>query len=267
DANAARLILAVLDDAEWRAELPRLVVGSLGRQQRGAWLTTTANLWGSLALDKFSARFETVAVAGRTVASTGGPAQQIDWSRTPEGGQMLLPWPDAAGTLSVTQQGTGKPWLSVHSLAAIPLKAPLRAGYSLVRSVTAVVQTDPAKWSRGDVLRVRLEVDAQADMSWVVVSDPVPAGATLLGSGLGRDSALATRTERREGSAWLAFEERSFEAMRSYFEFMPRGRHVVEYSLRLNNPGRFVLPPTRVEAMYAPQSFGELPNAPLEVAP
>jgi uncharacterized protein YfaS (alpha-2-macroglobulin family) len=155
----------------------------------------------------------------------------------------------------------------VSSLAAIPLQAPLRAGYGLVRSVTAVVQKDPAKWSRGDVLRVRLEVDAQADMSWVVVSDPVPAGATILGSGLGRDSALATRTERREGSAWLAYEERGFEAMRSYFEFMPRGRHVVEYSLRLNNPGRFVLPPTRVEAMYAPHSFGELPNAPLEVAP
>ncbi len=58
DANAARLILAVLDDPAWRDDLPRLVVGSLGRQQRGAWLTTTANLWGALALDKFSAKFE-----------------------------------------------------------------------------------------------------------------------------------------------------------------------------------------------------------------
>ena len=42
---------------------------------------------------------------------------------------------------------------------------------------------------------------------------------------------------------------------------------MVEYTLRLNNPGRFVLPPTRVEAMYAPESFGEAPNAALEVAP
>ncbi len=30
--------------------------------------------------------------------------------------------------------------------------------------------------------------------------------------------------------------------------------------MRLNNPGRFALPPTRVEAMYAPESFGESPN-------
>jgi len=37
--------------------------------------------------------------------------------------------------------------------------------------------------------------------------------------------------------------------------------------LRLNNPGRFALQPTRIEAMYAPETFGEAPNAPLEVAP
>lgn len=149
----------------------------------------------------------------------------------------------------------------------MPLAAPLRAGYAVTRSVSAVEQKDKARLSRGDVLRVRLEVEAQADMTWVVVSDPVPAGATLLGSGLGRDSQIATRGERREGRAWPAYEERSFEAFRGYYEFMPRGRHVLEYSLRLNNPGRFGLPPTRVEAMYAPGSFGETPSAPIEVAP
>lgn len=267
DANAARLILAVLDDPAWKDELPRLVVGALGRQNRGAWLTTTANLWGSLALDKFSARFESARVAGRTVAAAGGAPQALDWARQPAGGKLTVPWPDKAGTLVVSQEGTGRPWLTVQSLAAIPLTAPLRAGYSITRTVTAVEQKDKARWSRGDVLRVRLEVDAQADMTWVVVSDPVPGGATILGSGLGRDSQIATRGERKEGSGWLAYEERAFEAYRSYYEYLPRGKHVVEYSVRLNNPGRFALPPTRVEAMYAPESFGEAPNAALEVAP
>jgi uncharacterized protein YfaS (alpha-2-macroglobulin family) len=31
--------------------------------------------------------------------------------------------------------------------------------------------------------------------------------------------------------------------------------------------GRFALPPTRIEAMYAPESFGELPNAAIDVVP
>ncbi len=271
DANAARLILATLDDPAWKEDLPRLVVGSLARQRRGAWLTTTANLWGSLALDKFAAKFEAQKVSGRSTASvapgTGAAAQTLDWSAKPEGGRLMLPWPAGSGTLEMAHEGGGKPWLTVQSLAAIPLKAPLRAGYAITRGVSAVTQQQPGRWSRGDVMRVRLEIEAQSDMTWVVVSDPVPGGATLLGSGLGRDSALATRGERREGSAWPAYEERSFEAFRSYYEYLPRGRHVLEYSVRLNNPGRFALPPTRVEAMYAPESFGELPNAPVEVAP
>ena len=104
-------------------------------------------------------------------------------------------------------------------------------------------------------------------MSWVVVSDPVPTGATLLGGGLGRDSAIATRGEKREGGGWPTYEERAFDAWRGYYDWLPRGHHLVEYTLRLNASGRFGLPPTRVEAMYAPETFGELPNATLEVRP
>ncbi len=267
DANAARLILAVLDDPAWKDELPRLVVGSLGRQRGGAWLTTTANLWGSLALDKFSAKFESVNIKGRTSAALGSGSGAVDWAKSADGGSIKLAWPAQASPLTVTQDGSGKPWLTLQSLAAVPLKAPIRAGYNVVRSVVAVEQKDKGKWSRGDVLRVRLEVDAQSDMTWVVVSDPVPGGASILGSGLGRDSSIATGTEKRSGTAWPAFEERSFEAFRSYYEYLPRGKHVVEYTVRLNNPGKFLLPPTRVEAMYAPETFGELPNAALEVVP
>jgi hypothetical protein len=268
DANAAKLLLAVIDEPAWRDDLPRLVVGALGRQRGGAWLTTTANVWGSLALDRFAAKFESGKVGGRTVAQiAGGAAQAIDWSAQPQGGGVRLPWPDQAGTLTVAQHGSGKPWLTVRSLAAVPLAEPLRAGYAVSRSLVAVERKESGRWSRGDVVRVRLEVDAGADMSWVVVSDPVPAGATILGSGLGRDSAIASRGERREGSAWPAYEERGSGAFRAYYEFLPRGKHVVEYTLRLNNPGRFGLPPTRVEAMYAPESFGESPNPSIEVQP
>ena len=202
-----------------------------------------------------------------TPGAAASSARVADWGTQAAGGKVSLPWPPGSGTLVVSQQGSGKPWLTVQSLAAIPLKAPFSAGYTVSRSVSAVEQKDKTRWSRGDVVKVRLEVEAQSDMTWVVVSDPVPGGATLLGSGLGRDSQIATRSEKRSGSAWPAFEERSFEAFRSYFDYLPRGKHVIEYTLRLNNPGRFALPPTRVEAMYAPESFGETPNAGLEVAP
>ena len=36
---------------------------------------------------------------------------------------------------------------------------------------------------------------------------------------------------------------------------------VLTFTVRLNNEGDFALPPSRVEAMYAPEMFGEMPNA------
>ncbi|WP_234413757.1 alpha-2-macroglobulin [Ideonella sp. A 288] len=268
DANAGRLILAVVDDPAWKDELPRLVLGALGRQQRGAWLTTTANLWGALALERFARVHESATVTGRTVATLGTARSELDWAAAPQGGRLALPWPPQAGALNVTQTGgSGRPWLSVQALAAVPLTAAVSAGYRVTRSLAAVERKTDGQWTRGDIVRVRVEIDAQDDMTWVALNDPVPTGATLLGSGLGRDSAQATRTERREGAAWLAFEERAQDAYRASWEFMPRGRHAIEYTMRLNSAGRFALPPSRVEAMYAPDRFGELPGGVIEVRP
>ena len=271
DGNAARLLLAAVAVPEWKEEVPRLVSGHLARQRAGAWATTTANLWSVLALEKFAARFEAVPVAGRSKLAWGPTTRAVDWLPASDASTLTLPWPGTSTTnaaaLQASHEGTGRPWLTVQALAAVPLKAPLAAGYRITRSLVAMERKTPRGWSRGDIVRVRLEIDASADMAWVVVNDPMPAGAAAMGTGLGRDSAMAQRGERREGSGWLAFEERAQEAYRAYFEWLPRGRHIVEYTLRLNNAGRFAMPPSRVEAMYAPETFGEIPNAPLEVQP
>lgn len=262
DGNAARLILALLDDPSWREDLPRMVTGALARQQQGAWYNTTANFWGTMALEKFSARFESQPVAGRsTAALKAGASASLDWGKQAQGGSLSLPWPAAASELSLRHEGSGKPWATVQALAAVPLRAPLDSGYRIKRSVQAVSQQHAGRWSRGDVMRVRLEIEAAADMSWVALSDPLPTGAMVLAGTLDNEG------ERREGSAWMAFQEHGASAWRGYWDYLPKGRHVVEYTLRLNNAGRFQMPVTRAEAMYAPDRFGELPNAALEVGP
>jgi uncharacterized protein YfaS (alpha-2-macroglobulin family) len=96
-------------------------------------------------------------------------------------------------------------------------------------------------------------------MSWVVVDDPIPAGASLLGSGLGRDSAIANAGQARDNDE-ADYVERRFSGYRAYYSYVPRGHLKLQYRMRLNNPGSFQLPPTRVEALYAPGVFGQLPN-------
>jgi hypothetical protein len=81
DVNTARLLLAVMDDPAWKDDMGRLANGFISRQQGGAWHTTTANLWGGLALEKFSAKFEATPVSGTTRASLGGASASVDWSK------------------------------------------------------------------------------------------------------------------------------------------------------------------------------------------
>jgi hypothetical protein len=270
ELNLNRFVLLAHESPAFRGDLPRFVKGALGRQRYGAWSTTVANAWGRLALERFSKTFEATPVTGTTEATLAGSARVAPWGAEPPA-PLRLPWPAGPGELALRHQGSGAPWAEVRSLAAVPLTKPLFAGYTVARTWTPLAQKTPGAWSRGDLVRVRLDVGAQSDAAWVVITDPIPAGASILGSGLGRDSALATQGEKTEGDGWWcpcrAFTERSFESYRDYFEYVPKGKLAVEYTLRLDADGRFALPPTRVEAMYAPESFAELPHDAVEVAP
>ena len=271
DSNSVRMILAVMDRPAWREDMPRLVTGALQRQQFGHWSTTVANAWGSVAIEAFGKRFEREAVTGTTRSSFGAEAssQSLDWKKLPKGGSLLLAWPPAGsdGTLKISQDGSGKPWVTISSKAAVPLAAPFSAGYRITKRITPVTQQTKGQYSRGDVLRIHLDIDVQADATWVVLDDPIPGGSTILGNGLGRDSAIDSADEQTDDRGWLAYQERSFAAFRAYYRYLPKGNFQVEYTIRLNNPGQFGMPPTHVETMYAPEMFGEVPNATMVVGP
>jgi alpha-2-macroglobulin len=265
DSNAVRLLLSEINVPEWKPDIPRLVRGALGRQKRGHWDTTVANAWGTLAMEKFSKAFENTPVTGQSAASLAGQTQTVDWQSSPKGNALSFPWPAQQSSLDLAMRGTGSPWATIQSLAAVPLREPISSGYKITKTLTPIAQNEKGVWTIGDVVRVKLEIESQADMTWVVVNDPVPAGSVIFGTGLNRDSQLDTKGEKSTGWVWPESEERSFEAYRAYYRFVPKGKWSFEYTLRLNNAGVFQLPSTRVEAMYAPEMFGEFPNASVQV--
>jgi hypothetical protein len=121
-------------------------------------------------------------------------------------------------------------------------------------------------------------------MTWVVVNDPIPAGASHLGTGLQRDSQIAISGEQNSDAFlvssrgkrlttvfesdlfWPDFVEQPFDAYRAYYHYIPKGGFEVEYTIRVNQAGQFQMPATRVEALYEPEMFGEIPNARFDVA-
>lgn len=265
DVNAVRTILTFIENPRWKEDIPRLVRSVLARQYRGAWNITTANAWGVLAMDKFSRIFESVPVTGSTSAVINNKTKTHDWKTASDGGKLRLQWPDKSARLNIEHNGTGKPWASLLALSAVPLKTPFSSGYTIKKTVKAIEQKEKGQWNRGDVIRVRLDIEAQSDMTWVVVNDPVPASSRILGTGLGRDSQILADGEKQTGWVYPVFEERAFDSFRAYYEFVPQGKWSVEYTYRLNNAGTFNLPETIVEAMYSPEMRAEIPNGRVEV--
>jgi alpha-2-macroglobulin len=291
---AARTVLVVnqwaqFDDA-WKKDLPLLVKGLTARQQQGHWGTTTANVWGAIALQTFAKQTETGPVGGTSVAELGTQKLNSTWGLTPspasagegrgEGSSssrkkssdpepVMLPWPQqgAQEVLKLSHQGAGAPWATVSVLAALKLDKPTSQGMTIKRSITAVQQQTKGVWRVGDVMRVKLEMSSAAEMNWVVMRDPVPSGATVLGRGLARESGLAQQGQRSTGWAWPVYEERAAESYRAYYARAPRGNWSAEYTMRLNNAGKFAFPASRLEAMYAPEIFAETPIDVLDVKP
>ncbi len=265
DENAVRAVLAVLDRPAWRDDAPLMLRGAIQRQRQARWDTTTANAWGAIAVRRFAASFETAAVTGSTSALLGNARRAIRFAGADAPAPVTLPWPAGPGSLALRHEGNGAPWAVVTSRAAVPLAKPMTSGYRIAREVTPVEQKVKDRLTRGDVVRVRLTIEAGAERAWVVVNDPIPAGASIVGD-LGGQSALLAGQGGSDGTATPSFIERRQDSFQAFYAFAPAGRFTVDYLLRLNGAGTFHLPPTRVEAMYAPEAFAMLPNAPVTVS-
>ena len=132
DVNAVKSVLTLLNLDNWNEDMPRLVRGAIGRQHKGRWIEI-ANAWGVPALERFSQKFESTPVTGKTAASLTQHTKSVDWSVASKGGSMMFSWPKGKNALNVSHYGTGRPWATIQSLAAIPLKESLSSGYKIKR--------------------------------------------------------------------------------------------------------------------------------------
>ncbi|MEK6637288.1 MAG: MG2 domain-containing protein [Pseudomonadota bacterium] len=264
DETGIKALLTALGRPGWSDEAPKMMVGVSLRQRRGHWDTTPANAWGTIAARRFASLYPASAVTGTTSVSLNGVSRSQGWPMASGTAPLRLPLTPAKMPLLFVHNGGAGPWAMISVSAAVPLKQPLFAGYKISKTVIIVSQKNKGRFTRGDVIKVRITVDANAERNWVVVSDPVPPGATIIGNLGGQSGVLGAAASDGEGVS-PSYVERGNDAWRGYFEWVPRGQFVTEYALRLNGSGRFTLPPTRVEAMYSPDIRGSLPNAPVVV--
>jgi uncharacterized protein YfaS (alpha-2-macroglobulin family) len=275
DEAAIKALDYALGHPKWSDDTPKMMTGVAQRQDRGHWDTTLANAWGSVVVRHFASLYPASAITGTTNVGLGGTGLSQAWPMPKEALSLRLPLPMTMMPLQVSQSGgSALPWAFVTVHAAVPLKEPLFTGYQISRTVVPVLQKVKGQWNKGDVMKVRITVVANAGRTWVVINDPVPPGATIL-NGLGGQSAMLNTNAGNvdstapydfgsTGSA-PSYVDRTNEGWHGFYEWVPHGTLVAEYTIRLNSSGKFQLPPTRVEAMYSPEVRGQLPNAPIEI--
>ncbi|MES3025074.1 MAG: alpha-2-macroglobulin family protein [Pseudomonadota bacterium] len=267
DVVSAKAVLLLLQwrtlDPLWDQVLPAMVTKLIGLRARDHWDTTVSNIWSVAALRGFAKTVEQGRVSGTSGAVLGAQGGSVKWPLAGANDFALVD-PAQPQSLALRHAGRGAPWASVTVLASSG-KAPARSsGLSVRRSVSAVEQRVKGVWSVGDVLKVTLDMSSTAPLTWIAVVDPIPSGATILGKGLAREGGVGRGESLPRAPSVV---ERGDDSFRAYYEHVEGGGWRTEYLVRLNNSGNFGLPPTRIEAMYAPAFFGEAPNQGLQVQP
>ena len=269
DEGAIKALAAVVGRPGWQDDGPKMMVGVSLRQVRGRWDTTTANAWGTIAVRKFAGIYPATAIAGTTSLSLAGRTIDKAWPLATDKRLASFALPATKSPLVLRQSGGAGPWATVSVRAAVPLTKPLNAGYRMSRTFEVVQRRVAGQLTRGDVVKVTITVDATAERNWVVIDDPIPAGATIVGDLGGQSKMLADQAQAgngvqfgavdSDGKLWdvqvgvvPAYVERGNDSWRGYYAWVPRGRFQASYMLRLNGAGHFHLPPSKVEAMYTP---------------
>ncbi len=258
-ARMLRLALELPELSAYRIPLVRTLNDRL--QRAGHLLGTQANLWAAYALERHAA---TASAEGRTRISYRGQTREIAWNPgMTEATVTFTPAADGPSVLQIEHAGRGEPWARAVLRAPVPLVGAQNNGIAVTRTLRPVQQQTPGRWRVGDVVAVTVTATAGADIGWLAIDDPVPAGATVLG-GLAR-----LGTQESEAVTWRGQRaiERTFTNVRAAFEWAPKGVHRFTYQIRLTTPGRFALPPTHAEAMYAPEINGQLGNETFVIEP
>ncbi len=95
----------------------------------------------------------------------------------------------------------------------------------------------------GTVLRRRLVIHTQRELPFVMVTDPLPAGVEPSARG----------DVDADWNQWYSATDVRDDRVVFFARRVPRGKHVLEYHVRAQSPGRTTALPARLECMYSPE--------------
>jgi uncharacterized protein YfaS (alpha-2-macroglobulin family) len=266
--------------------IPKVVAGLLGNQTRGRWNNVQENSFILLALNNYFDSFEAVTpdFVARIWLGDLYAAEHVFEGRTTDRDETVVPMAElieqAEGgktNLVISKDGEGRLYYRLglrYAPEDLDLE-PLDRGFVVQRVYEPIDDPDDVTrdadgtWhiKPGAEVRVRLTMVADSRRTHVALIDPLPAGLEALNpelavtgpippdDGFGDDEIAFGR-----GSYWWWqwFEHQNLRDDRAeaFASLLWAGTYEYTYVARATTPGTFVVPPTKAEEIYAPETFG-----------
>ena len=282
DRRADGIILeALIGDQPGNDLVPKIVRGLLGHRTAGRWENTQENAFILLALDKYFATYEKVtpnfvARAWLGDAFAGGHEFR---GRSTDRHQVNVPMRVLAETkaqqnLVLSKEGPGRLYYRVGmQYAPSSLKlAPSEHGFTVERVYEAVDKADDVRrdadgvWhiKAGAKVRVKLTMSSESRRYHVALVDPVPAGLEPMNPALAVTGTIPQDPNNEEVKRgwwwwrrpWFEHQNMRDERVEAFTSLLWEGVYTYSYVARATTPGTFVVPPSKAEEMYHPETFG-----------
>ena len=116
----------------------------------------------------------------------------------------------------------------------------------------------------GDLVQVRITVEAPNNLHFFTLEDPIPAGFEVVDPSLltsPTDASGPSQTRQRPAQSRFYYDNCSQKIIRDdklalFSDLLPRGSYEYTYLLRATVPGRYNLLPTTAYETYHPEVFG-----------
>jgi len=291
DRRADGVILeAMIGDQPQSDLIPKLVQGLLSGRRHGRWVSTQENVFILLALDRYFNTYEraTPDFVARVWLGTGYAGEQAFKGRSINRQQLNLPMTvladrtaNGSENLTIAKEGAGRLYFRIGARYA-PANLKIAAadhGFLVERKYEAVDNPKDVKreadgsWliMAGARVRVRVTMSNSARRYHVALVDPLPAGLEPLNPELATTEKLPDESVEEGVSrggrgifhhywywrgTWYEHQNLRDERVEAFTSMLWEGVHEYTYFARATSPGLFVVPPSRAEEMYAPETFG-----------
>lgn len=272
----AVLLEALMIDSPKSDLIPKLVRGLLAHRKRGRWGNTQENVWVLLAMDRYFNTYEKVEpdfVARIWLGGDYGGGHKFKGRQTEER-LTEVPMklvPEKEKNLIIQKDGKGRLYYRIGMKYApknLRLE-PADYGFAVERKYEAVddnrdVTRDPdGTWhiKAGAKVRVRLTMVAPQRRYHVALVDPLPAGLEPMNPALAVTGTVPQDPNNRNlgwwwGGAWYEHQNMRDERVEAFSSLVWSGVYNYSYVAVATTPGKFVVPPTKAEEMYYPETFG-----------